>query len=151
MTDAVRKAKHLSEVLNLSGRLFNQIMAQAKAATNSRTSTLFGMAGGLLGCAVAYTLSFFMPGSINGLAMILAGIGVVGGVLVFRGSRGVKEDWLLEQRRRRQEAMLDEIRRLPKNTPSHVVLAAWDMFGREFGYGARDRDQDGTPPPALPG
>jgi hypothetical protein len=86
---------------------------------------LFGVFGGFLGLTAAYALSFVLPVSLLALEFLLAGLGVSGGVLAYRLSRGLDVERRLDMNRMASDEILDRIKRLPKDTPPAVRDQLW--------------------------
>ncbi|WP_139236730.1 hypothetical protein [Rugamonas rubra] len=126
--DPATASKRLGQTLQESKKLFNHLSAQSRAASASNSSTLFGMLGGFVGAGAAYTIPFYTTATFLGLAPILTGLGIVLGVIAFRGPSRFKLESKLEMHQRSIEVVLEEIRRLPKNAPQDVRDEAWNTY-----------------------
>lgn len=123
-------AERLSQALGDSRRLFNQLTAQAKAASANTSSTLFGMLGGFVGTGAAYAISFYTMAAFGVLAPIMAGAGIVLGVLTYRGSERFKFESRLEMHQKAIEVIRTEIKSLPRNAPQAVRDELWNTYTR---------------------
>jgi len=126
--DLSAESKRLTAGLQGSKKLFNQLKAQSRAASVSSSSTLFGMLGGFTGTGIAYYFSLYTSATFITFAPILAGAGIVVGVLTFRGANRLKTDSKLEAHKHALESIRDEIRLLPKNAPQAVKDEAWEAY-----------------------
>lgn len=145
--DLKSAAKRLGQSLQESKKLFNQLSAQSRAASTNSSSTLFGMIGGFVGMGAAYALPFYTTATFLGLAPILAGAGVVAGVLVFRGTGRFKLERRLEAQKRALESVREEIRLLPKNAPQAVRDEAWETYRRLLSASPLPLERSALPPP----
>jgi hypothetical protein len=128
MANGSSGAKRIKQCLEESRKLFNQLSTQSKAASASSTSTLFGMLGGFSGGGIAYAISIYTQSALTGLGPILAGAGIVVGVLIYRGSARIKLESRLEMHKQALAAVREEIRLLPKNAPQSVRDEAWETY-----------------------
>jgi len=126
--DLASASKRIKQGLEESKKLFSQLGAQSRAASASSSSTLFGMLGGFTGSGIADAASFYSASTFVGLAPILAGAGIVIGVLAFRGTGRVKLESKLEAHKRALESVREELRLLPRNAPQVVRDAAWETY-----------------------
>jgi hypothetical protein len=123
-------ADRLGQVMAESRRLFNHLNAQAKAASNNTSSTLFGTLGGFLGTGIAYAVTLYSNAPLGMLAPILAGCGIVIGILAFRGTFRFKFESRLEMHQRALEAVRTEIKLLPRNAPEMVRDELWGTYAK---------------------
>lgn len=145
--DLQSAAKRLGQSLQESKKLFNQLSAQSRAASANSSSTLFGMIGGFAGMGAAYALPFYTGATFFGLAPILAGAGVVAGILAFRGTGRFKLERRLEAHKRALESVREEIRLLPKNAPQAVKDEAWETYRRLLSASPLPLERSALPPP----
>lgn len=112
-----------------SSRLFGELNRAAAKASAQSSSTLIGVVGGLIGMATAYVLSFVTPGSsVEVLAAIFTGLGIVGGVLIYRGGTRLNFEKRLEENRIAAEEIMSRIKALPRNTPPAVRDELWATY-----------------------
>lgn len=97
----------------------------AARLSNQSTSTLYGVTGGFLGTGVAYALSLAFPVSLAAIGLILTGLGIVGGVLFYRGRRRIDVEARLDENRLAADEMLRRIKQLPRDAPPHVREEMW--------------------------
>ena len=73
---------------NVEGaRIFKSVLRSATLASRQSGSTLAGGIGGFVGMGAAYALTFVAPISFPVVSVILSCIGIVGGVMLYRGRR----------------------------------------------------------------
>lgn len=143
-------AKRLSETLQQSKKLFSQLSDQSRKAAESGTSTLCGMLGGFLGTGLAYAAPFYTSATFLGLAPICAGLGIVIGVLAFRGPARFRLEAKIEMHQRALDALLEQIRRLPRNTPEYVRVRAWENYTRMLSMSPAFQGYGSLPLPPAP-
>lgn len=129
MPDSLMDAR-IKSCLDASKRLFSQLAAQSKAASASSSSTLFGMLGGLVGGGIAYGISTYTGLPLIIVSPVLAGVGIVIGVLAYRGRDRLRFESKLELHKQAVAAIREEISLLPENAPQSVKDEAWNTYSR---------------------
>ncbi len=122
-------AKSLEGIVNESSKIFEKLLGSASKASKQSTSTLAGVAGGFTGMAVVYTLTFMAPIELQIAGPIGTGLGIICGVLMFRGRAMLGFERRLEQNTIAADEILRRILALPKDTPPHVREALWNTYG----------------------
>lgn len=120
--------KTLTLVAKEAGRALDNASASSARLSRHNTSTLIGVMGGFLGLAAAYGASLVLPVSLPIAAFIATGLGITGGVLSFRLSRGADAEYRLDRNRVACEEILDRIRQLPPGTPKVVRDELWNTY-----------------------
>lgn len=119
LSAARKNAAHtLEELSKLAGRMSKQ-----------DSSTLFGVSGGLLGVTSAYFLSIGLPVALSIAGPLMTSLGIVAGILIYRGRRGIAIEKRLEENRIAAEEILRRIRQLPKNAPKEIARDLWHTYG----------------------
>lgn len=149
-SDLLTASKRIKQAQQESKKLFNQLSDQSRTASASGSSTLFGMLGGFTGTGIAYAASFYTAATFVGLAPILAGAGIVIGVLAFRGKGRIKLESHIEVYKRALESIREEIRLLPKNAPEAVKAEAWETYRRLLSISPLIAEHEALPSPQQP-
>ena len=121
-------ARSLEATTRQAAKALTELSRTASRLSTQNTSTLCGVAGGFIGMSVAYGLSLTFPISLPVAAFLLCGVGVSGGVLAYRGSRGVDIEKRLDLNRMAVDEVLDRIKKLPKDAPPEVRKQLWDTY-----------------------
>lgn len=125
MRYANKEYETLASVTRQVSRAIDDVTGSSAKISRQNTSTLFGIVGGFLGLGAAYVLSLTFPVSLPAVGLILTGLGINGGVLGYRLSRGVDIEDGLERNRVVCDEILDRIKRLPPGTPKDVRDQLW--------------------------
>lgn len=142
-------SRSLTATTKQASRALTELSRSASRLSTQNTSTLFGVAGGFLGMSIAYALSLSFPVSLPVVAFLLAGVGVSGGVLAYRGSRGVDVEKKLDLNRMAVDEILDRIKKLPKDAPPEVRKQLWITYQSLNGVAQLGATSAGAAP-ALP-
>jgi hypothetical protein len=117
--------KEMSAATQQATRALAAMSRSAARLSAQSTSTLYGVTGGFLGTGGAYALSLAFPVSLAAVGFILTGLGIVGGVLFYRGRRRIDIETRLDENRLASDEILRRIKLLPRDTPPHVREEMW--------------------------
>jgi hypothetical protein len=123
-----RFSSEIKEMSTATQRANNAIAAMSRSASrlsSLNTSTLYGTAGGFLGMGIAYILSLAFPISLTAVSIILTSLGVVGGILFYRGLKRVDLEGWIESNRLAADEILRRIKQLPKDAPQQTRDEMW--------------------------
>lgn len=127
----IRPYKPLESIISMiqeSAKVFSELTAAASKASLQTNSTLTGVAGGLFGIGIAYALATTYSLSLPTVGPIFTGLGMVGGVMISRGSARVRFERALEENRIAAAEIMARIKALPKNAPEKNRDALWETY-----------------------
>jgi len=116
-------AKHTHEYLT-------KLSDTAERASELSSPSLLGTAGGILGTAVGVLVAHFTGVSLLLISTPLTALGIVSGILFFRGRRRINLERRIEENRLAAEEIIrriDEVKKIP-GTPQHVIDELWESF-----------------------
>lgn len=144
---ANRILRELVAATREAGRIVTNVLRTSVKLSSQSTSALCGVAGGTFGIATAYALSLLTDISLPVVSTILCTLGIVTGILAYRGRSRIGMDSRMEQNRIATEEVLRRIKKLPADTPDEVRAELWQTF-RHLNSTAQFLEPR-VPPPAI--
>ena len=128
----------LEKVAEDTSSFLEKITKASEDASRHNSSTLFGVAGGIVGALVGVIVAPYMSIPLLVLSTLLTGLGIVAGILAFRGNDGIVLEKRMYNNRIACKEILDRIKQLPKDVPQEVIDDLWANY-RLLNNGYRDQ------------
>jgi hypothetical protein len=111
------------------------LSSSADRMGKKNSSNLFGVCGGLVGSLSGIGLAHLVGLSLFVATTPLTGLGIVAGILLYRGRKRILIEKRIDENRLAIEEILRRIRELPKNAPERVRDGLWRTYEElNFGY-----------------
>jgi hypothetical protein len=118
----------LDQVAKQTEDFLSRLERISTSLSKKDSSVLFGTAGGLVAVLVGVAISPFIDISFLVLSTPLTGLGILGGILAFRGPRRVKLEKRIAENRLAVNEILDRIKNLDQNAPEEVRADLWQTY-----------------------
>lgn len=118
----------LENITSNTEKALDKLIQASEKADASSSSTLFGAAGGIIGALAGTLIALHIALSVLLLSTPLTALGIIGGILVYRGRNGIKLEKMIAQNRIACNEVLDRINSLPDNAPQDVVDGLWENY-----------------------
>jgi hypothetical protein len=122
--------RSLEAAIENTARTLSMLTRAASRLAQQGTQTLYGVVGGIIGLAATYVFAHLWEISVPVAGTLLCSLGIVAGILLFRGAGRIEFDQRLEQNRIAADEVLRRIKNLPRNTPPAVFRQMWDTYAR---------------------
>lgn len=118
--------------------LLRRLSDSSEKLGRKNSSTLFGTLGGLLGASAGTALAYATGFSLIALSTPLTGVGIVAGILIYRGPRRIRLEKRIAENRIACDEILSRIKSLPKNAPEEVRHELWNTY-RQLNSGYQEQ------------
>ena len=123
----------LRRVSKVAEDFLAKLSSSAGMLGKNNSSNLFGVCGGLVGSLAGIGLAHLVGISLLATTP-LTGLGMVAGILLYRGRKRILVEKRIDESRLATEEILRRIRELPKNAPQSVRDGLWQAY-QEFNFG----------------
>jgi hypothetical protein len=121
--------ERLENVSQQTAKLLERVTASSEGAGRHSSSTLVGSVGGIVGVLSAVGIAHIAGISLALLGGPVSALGILGGILVCRGTRRIKLERRIAENRLAANEILDRIKALPKNAPDEIRDGLWRAYG----------------------
>lgn len=111
-----------------ASRVLAVIQRSSTKYSSQSSSALYGVAGGLFGMGVAFLISASLQVSLAAIGLILTGLGITVGILIYRERREIDLDSHLEENRFASQELLNRIRAIEGKSPKFVLEQLWVTY-----------------------
>lgn len=120
--------ERLRNVHDDTGDFLKHVVEQANLVGNQTSQTLFGAAGGIVGTIGGWAFSTGFGISLGLAAPSLASLGIVAGVLTYRGHRHFQIEKAIRANKLIKGSIVEEYNALPPDAPDEVRQKIWDRY-----------------------
>jgi hypothetical protein len=121
--------ERLEDVAQQTTKLLERVTSSSEKLGRQNSTTLVGSLGGIIGAITAVGTAHVAGISILMIGAPLSALGILGGILVCRGTRRIKLERRIAENRMAADELLDRIKALPKNAPDEVRENLWRAYG----------------------
>ena len=118
----------LRQVAKTTDTFLAKLSNSSETLTKKNSSTLYGTGAGLLGFLGGLGLAHLFGASLLLISTPLTALGIVGGVLLYRGRTEIRIERLIGRARMESDECLRRIKALPKNAPKDIVESEWNAY-----------------------
>lgn len=118
----------LEQITSNTGKLLDKLMQASDKAEAKNSSALFGVAGGITGALTGILIAPQVGVAALLLSAPLTALGIISGVLTYRGRSGIKLEKMIDQNSLACDEILKRIRSLPEDTPQFVRDDLWENY-----------------------
>lgn len=120
----------LERINNRAEKALDKLIQASENADSRESSTLFGTAGGILGALAGILIAPHIALPVLLISTPLTALGIIGGILIYRGRDGIKLEKMIAKNRRLCNEVLNRINSLPEDTPQSVIDNLWEHYNR---------------------
>jgi len=124
----------LRRVARVTEDFLAKLSSSADSLGKKNSSNLFGVCGGLVGSLAGIGLAHVVGLGVFAASTPLTGLGIVAGILLYRGRRRIRIEKRIDENRVASEEILRRIRELPKNAPEEVRRGLWHAYEELTGH-----------------
>jgi len=118
----------LEKVSRQTAQLLERVTSSSEKLGRQSSTTLVGSVGGIIGSLGATAVAHFAGISLMLLGAPLSALGILGGILVCRGTRRIKLERRIAENRIAANELLDRIKALPKGAPNEIRDELWRAY-----------------------
>lgn len=118
----------LEQITSKTDKLLDKLMQASEKADAKNSSALFGVAGGIIGALAGILIAPQVGVAALLLSAPLTALGIISGVLTYRGRDGIKLEKMISQNSIACDEILNRINNLPESTPQYVLDDLWENY-----------------------
>jgi hypothetical protein len=121
--------ERLENVSRQTATLLERVTSSSEKLGRQSSTTLVGSVGGIVGSLAAVGVAHYAAISLMLIGAPLSALGILGGILLCRGTRRIKLERRIAENRIAANELLDRIKALPKTAPKEIRDRLWQAYG----------------------